>query len=446
MKRASIEVGASGLPGRRWWMPLPILALVAGLLLAATACHGGRGGAGFTSSGGVQTHFPQPVDASTVVIQRDGKIVVGGGPAWCDQCGYGWLFALVRYQPDGSLDPSFGKQGKALGFFRSAELTRWAVALQRDGKILAAGVSDRTGRTVYPPVDFALARYTPAGRVDRSFGGGRAVLTDIGSERSDLATAIATQPDGKIVVAGSTGPGSQATADVALARFLPDGRLDSTFGTGGRVRTDFGPENDGGAYAAIVQPDGKILVSGQPYADFSLVRYLRDGRLDRRFGVGGTVRTSSGGGALALQPNGRIIVAGDELWRYERDGHLDRTFGTGGMARISFRPGRYDRAAAVAIQPDGKIIVAGTSSAKSWTRGEFALARYLPSGRLDSTFGDGGRVLTDVGPNTWNGALDVAVQANGKIVAVGSVGGRARDFGVVRYNRDGTLDDRFRER
>jgi uncharacterized delta-60 repeat protein len=172
------------------------------------------------------------------------------------------------------------------------------------------------------------------------------------------------------------------------------------FGTAGKVRTDFG--GDDIANALAIQPDGKIIAAGRTGSAFALARYTRDGRLDRRFGSGGKVVTDFGAPAgkdALLSPHG---------------------------------------AAAVAIQGDGKIVAAGGRGSN------FALARYLPDGRLDPTFGEGGKVVTDVRahPNQFDaywerGANAVAIQPDGKIIAAGA---GPRDFALARYTREGRLD------
>jgi uncharacterized delta-60 repeat protein len=269
------------------------------------------------------------------------------------------------------------------------------------------------------------------GDLDPRVGGGGTVTTDFGG--NDFAWALVLQPDGKLVAAGSAGPAG--AADFALARYLPDGRPDPTFGMGGRVTTDFGASVDE-AFALVLQPDGKLVTAGLSVDggtfDGALARYLPDGRLDPTFGTGGKVTTDLGGderfSALVLQPDGKLVAAGTVLARYLPDGRLDPSFGGGGTVTTDFG-GLYDIVFALVLQPDGKLVAAG--------EGDFALARYLPDGQLDPSFGTGGMVTTDVGGLPFA----LVLQPDGTLVAAGFAGGY--NFGLVRYLPDGSLDATF---
>ena len=201
-------------------------------------------------------------------MQKDGKIVVAGS----SNAGGSNDFALARYTKSGVLDASFGTGGKVLSDLGSASNDQaYAVAVQKDGKIVVAGYSDAGGSN-----DFALVRYTKGGVLDASFGTGGKVLSDLGSASDDGANAVAVQKDGKIVVAGSSDAGG--SYDFALARYTKGGALDASFGTGGKVLTDLGGSNDEGS-AVAVQKDGKIVVAGYSNAggsdDFALARYTK---------------------------------------------------------------------------------------------------------------------------------------------------------------------------
>jgi uncharacterized delta-60 repeat protein len=213
------------------------------------------------------------------------------------------------------------------------------------------------------------------------------VINDFGSNETGWAVAI--QSDGKIVQAGESGFG--VTADFALARYNPDGSLDSTFDSDGRVTTDIVGGNDRGAGIAL-QPDSKIIVAGTASADIALARYNPDGSLDATFDGDGKVTTDFNasfdlGNAVALQSDNKIVVAGNSdgggsltadfaLARYNPDGSLDTTFGSDGKVTTAFNSTSFDTARAVAIQPsDGKIVAAGMSP-QTGTDFDFAVARY----------------------------------------------------------------------
>src|SRR5947208_12176902 len=244
-----------------------------------------------------------------------------------------------------------------------------------------------------------------------------------------------------------------------------DGDLDPTFGTDGKVLTDFARSTDI-ANAVAIQADGKLVVVGTTYInndytgeDFAVARYNPNGSLDLTFGVGGKVQTDFPGlaavaSSVVIQPDGKIVVAGGafplftflgnfEVVRYNSNGSLDTSFGNGGIVTTNFPQGSY--AFDVALQPDGKIIAAGTVFVDfvigDQSDTDFALARYNPDGTPDATFGNGGQVSTDfVGME--DDVFSVLIQPDGKIVAVGSANNPATyyDFAAVRYLSNGTID------
>jgi uncharacterized delta-60 repeat protein len=372
---------------------------------------------------------------------------------------------LVVGPAESSPTPGLARGAASTARIPSQDLA-YALAIQRDGKIVAAGRSARGGWR------FALARYTASGKLDPSFGRGGKVLTDVGSARS-FATGLTLQRDGKLVAAGRAGIGS--TVVVALDRYTTRGRLDPSFGSGGRVLTRFSPLKRMGAWANAVgiQQDGKLVAAGAmsdnvAFGRFAIARYGSRGQLDRSYGGnGGKVVARVGfdgtAAAMAIQSDGKLVTTGTSivgdnldivLARFTTRGKLDPSFGVGGKVVPGF--GSSSSAAAVAVQADGKIVVAGSSSAS----GDFALARYTAGGKLDSSFGKGGKVVTNFGhvqcpddcSESDEAARAVAIQADGKIVAAGSSEARGAygekfccidDFALARYNVDGSLDPSF---
>src|SRR5213080_4539053 len=307
-----------------------------------------------------------------------------------------------------------------------------------------------------------------AGDLDPTFGTGGMVMTDI-NRSTDIANAVAVQSDGKLVVVGQTYKNNDySTEDFAVARYNTDGTLDNSFGSGGRVRTDF-PGLAAVPSSVVIQPDGKIVVAGGAFplftfaGNFQVVRYNSNGSLDRSFGNGGIVTTTFPEGsyafALALQSDGKIIAAGTvfvdfnpgdmsdtdfALARYNPDGSLDTTFGNGGTVTTDFF-GNEDDVFSVLIQPDGKIIAVGSANSPV-NYYDFAAARYLANGTLDSTFGTGGKVSTDFGDHNFDQARSAALQSDGRIVAAGfaiSQNGLSQNFAVARYTSNGVLDTTF---
>jgi len=365
------------------------------------------------------------------------------------------ISTLVEAAP-GDLDPTFDGDGRVTTNL-STEMAQ-GIAIQGDGKILAAGWTNVSGTQ-----DFALARYNTNGTLDSTFGGGSGKVTTDFASRTDSASAVAMQADGKIVVAGLAFF-SSSDMSFALARYNSDGSLDTTFDVDGKVTTDFAPGSEG-AEAVAIQADGKIVVAGSAsfsggVSDFALARYNSDGSLDTAFDSDGKVVTDFSSGdddarAATIQSEGKIVAAGTTrlsftgvpqfaLARYEPNGSLDPTFD--GDGRVETAVTSHSEANAVAMQRDGKIVAAGFAWI-SETK-DFALARYNPDGSVDAAFGAGaGNVVTDFagGSDEANG---VAVQVDGKIVAAGCDGGFCEDhpddnFAVARYLTDGSLDTGF---
>jgi len=371
-----------------------------------------------------------------IAMQTDGKIVVAGSTFGI---GSNSDFAVARYNTDGSLDTTFGTGGIVTTSISIGDKAN-AVAIQSDGKIVAAGYSNNGSLT-----SFALIRYNANGSLDTTFGTGGIVTNTIVSGYSN-ASGIAVQADGKIVLAGSCNDGSKL--DFAVARYTANGSLDTTFGTNGVVATSVGSTSDI-ANSVAIQPDGKIILAGASSnssynSDFALVRYTADGLLDTTFGTGGVVVTAIVSGndtpyTVAVLTDGKIIAAGYSyngsnedfaLVRYIAGGSLDTTFGTGGIVTTAIGTGN-DTVSGLAIQADGKIVTAGTSY--NGTKSYFALARYNTGGTLDSTFGTGGIVTTAIGTKV-DSVHSVAIQADGRIVAAGvSSNGSNFDIAVVRY-------------
>ena len=310
-----------------------------------------------------------------MAIQADGKLVAAGTSGFK-------TFALARYNIDGSSDSTFSGDGKLTTDITSKEDFANVVAIQADGKVVAAGDSGVGGSNER----FALTRYNSDGSLDSTFGGDGRVTTDFTSYPDD-ALALAIQIDGKIVVAGGAGFGAP-NEKFALARYNADGSLDTTFSGDGKRITDFTSHPDV-AFAMVLQADGKIVVGGgaslgRSNPTWALARYNLDGSLDTTLGGNGKVTTDFTRGdddaySLALQADGKIVAAGQSggsnpkfaLARYNSDGSLDATFGADGKVTTDFTPG-YDSAYSVAIQADGMIVAAGTSGFEA-----FALARYL---------------------------------------------------------------------
>jgi serralysin len=333
----------------------------------------------FSEDGKLTTSIGMGGDSGqSVIVQSDGKILVAG----TSQNGSDRNFALVRYNTDGSLDTSFTTTISTI--FDDGR----SVSIQSDGKILLAGYS-YIGRDY----DFALMRYNSDGTLDATFSDDGKLTTSIGTGY-DIGASVAIQGDGKILVAGSSHNGTDL--DWALVRYNSDGSLDNTFNGTGKVITAIGSGRDLGQ-SLIVQTDGKIMVAGSSSNgandDFALARYNPDGSLDTTFNGNGKVTTAIGAGddvgySVTLQSDGKILVSGSSfnganddfaLVRYNTDGSLDATFSDDGLLTTSIGSGG-DLGFGVTVQPNGEVLVAGSSD--NGASSDFALVRYNPDGSL----------------------------------------------------------------
>lgn len=371
-----------------------------------------------------------------------------------------YLISVARASA-GDLVTGFGLGGKVITDFSSNVDAARAVAVYPDGRIVLAGSSESA--TNYLDTDIALARYHPDGSLDQTFGDGGLVTTDLNELESSSAVAI--QPDGKIVVAGNISR-LDRTHDFLVIRYNEDGTLDASFGQGGVVTTDFYNTMEFAADMAIT-PNGEIVVAGTiywglPRIDFAIARYKANGDLDETFGSGGKVTFGSETAqeslsAVAVSSKGEIVLVGDTLTpqpevfnidcivvRLNRDGSPDASFGVDGRVITDFSV--VDRFSDVALTSNGEIVTVGTVEPLPPPRFDFVIARYDRHGSLDQSFGNGGVVFTDFSMRD-DFAFSVAVRPNGRIVVAGTsgnvIGSNENDFALARYERDGNLDQSF---
>jgi uncharacterized delta-60 repeat protein len=370
------------------------------------------GGIAFADFGGLDE-----TAARSVAIDARGRIVTSGFS--------GSGVGVIRYLPDGSPDPSFGTNGVVTddGHFAGA------LAVDSRNRILIAGD--------------VLTRYRSTGEVDASFGGGAVALP--GME----AFAMAIDSRGRIVVAGRT-PGDHG--EMAVARYLPSGTLDSSFGTGGVTTTGFGGQYSSGS-SLTIDSTGRIVVAGLTRdsggaQQLAIARYGPGGTLDASFGNAGRVTSDLGsfGAAVAMDPRGRVIVAdtsffvnpnGDFLVAaFEPDGTPARSFGDRGAVITDVGgKGKADSGNAVAIDSQGRIVAGGFAGGND--RANFALVRYNPDGSLDRSFANDGISVTQIAEAARPFVNSLAIASNGAIVAAGGTNfthtGAAYEFLVARY-------------
>ena len=324
-----------------------------------------------------------------------------------------------------ALDPSFGTGGKI-----GAPGAPFAgVALQPDGKIVTVGTSNG---------NFLVARFNPDGSLDSSFDTDGIQTIDFGGTES--ANGLAIQPNGSIVVVGTTSVGTS----IAVARLTSTGALDTSFDADGKLTIDLGTSGESGNAVAL-QADGKIVIAGSTGADFAVVRVNGiDGSLDGSFGTGGKKILDLGGSAdaanaIAIQANGSIVLAGTTgldfaIARLTTSGALDTSFVS--VGKLTFDLGGVDIARGIALQPDGKIVVVGSNGS------DMAIVRLLPAnGAFDTSFDvDGKQTVNISGPDD---ARAVQLQQDGKILLVGDTGTTASDLAIARLTSAGALDTTF---
>ena len=411
---------------------------------------------GFDGDGIVTTNFTAGVPdiAHAVAIQSDDKIVLAGYATNDNNTAVTTDdrkdFALARYTTTGALDTGFDTDGKVTTAMTVNNDEVLAMAIQSDGKIVAVGYSH--AHTYH---EVALARYNTNGSLDSSFDSDGKVVTESIGTFTDQAQAVAIQSDGKIVVAGLSWAGA-AHNDFMVARYTSAGALDTAFNTSGSVTTPIGG-GDETARGVAIADDGSIIAAGYSnngsVNEFALAGYTPAGALNGRFGIGGVVTTGfSGSGAssdearaVAIDSNGKIVVAGHAyngtdddtaLARYNANGSLDAGFGTNGRVISDLSTSNRDHARAVAIDSNGKIVVAGY--AYNGTDDDIAVARYNANGSPDTGFGTNGKTLSGLSGHDW--AYAMALLDGGKILVVGDSGG---DFILMRFNADGSLDTGF---
>jgi uncharacterized delta-60 repeat protein len=409
----------------------------------------GRRDTGFSGDGKLTVPFGDEDVCESVVQQPDGKLVVAGSRDSTSILGDN-DFAVARILSSGTLDSTFDGDGKLTTGFGGDEDATDAI-LQPDGKIVVLGTPPPAGGN-----KSFMARYLPSGKLDSTFDGDGKRSIPV-----DRLTALALQPDGKFLAMGAhTSP--DGDRKFALYRLLSNSALDSSFDFDGVAWYDFGGRDIGADVA--VQPDGRILFAGAKDNTAVLARVWQDGT---NFDTGGQQVQSVSFGplyppgsyatafALATQADGKLLTAGELrnkagtaaeaiITRFSPDGQLDRTFAVEGSAHLQI--GGFTSARAMAIQPDGKIVIAGYSST-SYAYADFMVARYLPTGAPDSSFGLNGtnyRVANFQAGEGVDKGTAVALAPDGKIVVVGSAwNGSAWVWGVARWNSNGTPDTIF---
>jgi uncharacterized delta-60 repeat protein len=353
------------------------------------------------------------------------------------------------------VDPTFGAAGRVVDANPGS-----AVALQADGRIVVASRLYGAAR---------LTRYLPDGALDTAFGAGGYVDVPLGGGTHDALNKLIIQSDGRILAAGFRYNDASSSEDFVVMRFNADGSPDASFGTQGSVLTDFGVGGQDRARDMLLQPDGKIVLAGTEahatggvYSEvnFGAARYNADGTLDAGFGMAGlaVIRLANyaiNGHAAVLQPDGAIVIAGQAranggsfqdtaVARLLPDGSMDTAYGVAGIRRVNLSSGYDDFATDALLMPDGKLILSlfqGPNGSR-----DFTLARFTSAGELDTSFNGTGQRSTSLGASN-DIARHLALDAGGKIIAAGdsadTIYQNGGDFAIARFNADGSIDGTF---
>jgi len=346
----------------------------------------------------------------------------------------------------GGLDPAFGTGGKYQSDYYGRSMFGPAIGVQPDGRIIAVG-KNFSGQDD----DFAVVRLTSAG----AFESGTTEAFAPG--KNEEAKAILILPDGRTVAGGEGNAGGYAQHGVM--RFLANGSLDPTFGNGGKVSVDFGRLSH--VHSMALQPDGKIVIVGESYGGANesraaMARLNTDGSLDTTFGQNGLVQASFGeatnGHAVVIGADGQITIGGYLenstatpasacfVARFSTSGRSDTSFGNGGVTLLDMGSDRSSFCHALAVQPDGKTVIAG-SSVRAGV-GLAVVARFTAAGQLDTGFDGDGVVGAQFEPSALSdsGASAVVLKADGKLVIGGHSDGK---WGLARFTTTGALDASF---
>jgi uncharacterized delta-60 repeat protein len=409
-------------------------------------------------------------EAASLALDASGRVIVAGTTLGNVTSGRP-EFAVARLSASGTLDGSFGNSGTTTISFGTGPFTSdyaKSVAVDASGRVIVLGstTSDVFGNVGGGVLE--VARLTSAGSLDAGWGtSGRVTTAVLGPSVDQAANLVLTQPDGKIVVVGTSF--AQADTELSVARYNADGSLDSSFNGNGIARFGSGSGQFLTPTSVTVDASGRLLVAGYlpyffgSYADFAVLRLNADGSPDTSFGTAGraTVRSATGSTydkvqGVTVDSSGRVVLAGTSssfitgsqfaVARLNADGSKDTGFGSGGETTIRYGIGyTQDTASGLALDAAGRIVVAGTTNNFSTGTGfDFAVTRLNSNGSLDTSFGSSGKTTIDFGSAgafSSDSAAGVALDASGRIVVAGSTFiNSSQDFAVARLNSDGSLD------
>ena len=377
--------------------------------------------------------------ADAMVIQADGKIVVAGGTGIASSIEIG----VSRLNTDGTVDTTFGTDGVTIinsGWIKSFV---YDMDVQPDGKIVLAGYrwNNETG-------DFLMVRLNEDGSLDDSFGTNGVAIIDNGE--TEVAESFTILPDGKFIISG------YVFDDFTMVRINNDGSVDTTFGNNGWVRTEFG-DSSSYSFVTTVNADGRIVLGGMALSfdngyQYAAAAYNPDGSLDTSFGTDGKVMFNVGdnndfGKSIIQLEDGKILFGGHSYYdtaplRYElaivrlnADGSFDTSYGNNGIFKTRLVANGESYLADMVLQPDGKLVITGTANESGVY--SYGITRVTADGQLDTTFGENGKVVSYIDINDSE-SFNIALQTDGKILVSGDTypQNNTAQFFVARYLND----------
>lgn len=391
----------------------------------------------------IDSSLPGQENTRSMVLQPDGKIIVAA-----TNINGALKPAFHRFNINGSPDSSFGTNGIAL--INAPGYSCSNAALQQDGKVVF------TGDAVIGNIIYVIAgRINSSGILDSSFGDNGLLAVKV-SDYQAQPYGCTLQKDGKILIVGLSAPVvNQSPFGWFAIRLTVNGKLDSSFANNGKLFPAVTPNAGNRCYQVLVQPDKKIVLIGATVAGHSnmcVARYFENGALDSAFGINGFATVDFGSSSIAtdgLISNNKIIICGSSgttttdynLVRFLPNGHLDSSFGDFGKV-VTDVQGYYDDARAISIQPDDKILITGSSSDTQVFQYDFATVRYNVDGSVDSSFGLNGRAITHFAAGD-NDPFDMLLQKDGKIIISGTVNSNVTHIALARYNNDRALPVTF---
>lgn len=401
----------------------------------------GSGGIVTTSLGAL---WLSEIHASAV--QTDGKIIVAGSTN--DANTSQDKFVVVRYNSNGTLDNTFGTGGKIISEpIQAFNNIANSLVIQSDGKIVVGGNATDTNTIAPQAGEMIVVRYLSNGNIDSSFGSNGVFFNHFNLLDNDISLEdIKISTNGKILATGWASDTVLGTSEAIVIKLNTNGTLDSTFGNNGHVISNYGSVL--GAKSILLQPDGKILIGG--YADVGsfntgfIIRYKSNGTLDSNFANNGYFHLSTGTScaifSIDKQSDEKIVAAGFSspvgfmVIRIDTSGNFDNNFGVGGITKTAIGSQSDAVAYRIIVQADKKIVLGGSADS------DFALARYDTSGIIDNLyFGTLGKVKTDINSLSMDEAFAMSIQSDSKIILSGyslSTGGSgfSQDFALARYN------------